>query len=355
MNTDLRNFTGSNNLYEILSVAPNANESDIKSAYRRLVVIYHPDKYITANDKQVATEAFKRISVAFKTLSSLGERQRYDAGLRAGQTVNVADAAREEKVSPLVIILQSIHARSDIFQQDQIGTLNDTLRKLVTDNLLREKELAEKVVGAVPIEVMPAGLKKERGSFSSGSMVYTTLRLLFAYTLTWDETYGNKRITHTDSYVQAIGIWDVDRLTVKTSGRLHRKTELIFTRSDQPAVVVRPKTLDITRLLALLTLWGVPLRDLSEDNAAGDVWAEATEKPATIWAAFLLVYIGAGILVCCNEEWGPITGLTAFLNDFGIFQAAVLASFILGANGAARAISEHMQKNVREVIDEMKG
>jgi hypothetical protein len=51
--------------YEILEVDKKASQEDIKSAYRRLVMLYHPDK----NKLPEAEEMFKGIAEAYSVLS----------------------------------------------------------------------------------------------------------------------------------------------------------------------------------------------------------------------------------------------------------------------------------------------
>lgn len=71
--------------YEILGVSPNASSEDIKKAYRRLAVKYHPDK--NRDNSKEAEEKFKEVSEAYKILSDGEKRKIYDqyghAGLQA--------------------------------------------------------------------------------------------------------------------------------------------------------------------------------------------------------------------------------------------------------------------------------
>ncbi len=67
--------------YEILQVAKNASQDEIKKAYRKLAVQYHPDK--NPNDKQ-AEDKFKEAAEAYEVLSSSEKRQRYDQFGHAG-------------------------------------------------------------------------------------------------------------------------------------------------------------------------------------------------------------------------------------------------------------------------------
>ncbi|MFP4132873.1 MAG: DnaJ C-terminal domain-containing protein [Halothece sp.] len=61
--------------YSILGINKNASESDIKKAYRRLALKYHPDR--NPNDKE-AENRFKEISEAYEVLSDPEKRQKYD-------------------------------------------------------------------------------------------------------------------------------------------------------------------------------------------------------------------------------------------------------------------------------------
>ena len=63
-------------LYEILGVSKNASQQEIKSAYRKLAVKYHPDK--NPGDK-FAEEKFKSISAAYDVLSDETKRRQYDS------------------------------------------------------------------------------------------------------------------------------------------------------------------------------------------------------------------------------------------------------------------------------------
>ena len=61
--------------YEILGVARSANDDDIKKAYRKLAVKYHPDK--NPGDK-AAEEKFKELGEAYEALSDEQKRAAYD-------------------------------------------------------------------------------------------------------------------------------------------------------------------------------------------------------------------------------------------------------------------------------------
>jgi len=62
--------------YEVLSVARNAGGDEIRRAYRKLALKYHPDNY--KGDKAEAEVKFKELAEAYEVLSDPVKRQRYD-------------------------------------------------------------------------------------------------------------------------------------------------------------------------------------------------------------------------------------------------------------------------------------
>lgn len=72
--------------YEVLGVARNASDGDLKTAYRKMAMQYHPDR--NPGDK-AAEESFKEAAEAYEVLSNADKRARYDRfghqGIRAGQ------------------------------------------------------------------------------------------------------------------------------------------------------------------------------------------------------------------------------------------------------------------------------
>lgn len=72
--------------YSVLGVSHNANETEIKKAYRKLALKWHPDK--NPQNKTEAEKKFKEISHAYEVLSDKGKRDVYDrygeSGLSSG-------------------------------------------------------------------------------------------------------------------------------------------------------------------------------------------------------------------------------------------------------------------------------
>ncbi|KAK1905747.1 DnaJ like subfamily B member 12 [Dissostichus eleginoides] len=70
----VRKIKSCKDYYQILGVEKAASEEDLKKAYRKLALKFHPDK----NHAPGATEAFKAIGNAYAVLSNTDKRKQYD-------------------------------------------------------------------------------------------------------------------------------------------------------------------------------------------------------------------------------------------------------------------------------------
>jgi DnaJ family protein A protein 5 len=75
-------------LYDVLEVSRDANSDELRLAYRKLALVWHPDKNATRQEE--ATVRFKEIQNAYEVLSDKNERAWYDSHreeiLRGGST-----------------------------------------------------------------------------------------------------------------------------------------------------------------------------------------------------------------------------------------------------------------------------
>lgn len=62
--------------YDILGVSKGASDAEIKSAYRKQALEWHPDKH--KDNKEAAEKRFKEINAAYQVLSDSKKRQQYD-------------------------------------------------------------------------------------------------------------------------------------------------------------------------------------------------------------------------------------------------------------------------------------
>jgi len=74
--------------YEVLGVTKTATDDEIKTAYRKLAVKYHPDK--TNGDKE-SEEKFREVTEAYETLADSQKRSQYDSPFQGGSFFNLGD------------------------------------------------------------------------------------------------------------------------------------------------------------------------------------------------------------------------------------------------------------------------
>ena len=76
--------------YEILGVNKNTDEKDIKKAYRRVAMKFHPDRN---SDDPKAEDKFKEATEAYNILMDADKRQAYDRYGHAGVDANMGGGA----------------------------------------------------------------------------------------------------------------------------------------------------------------------------------------------------------------------------------------------------------------------
>jgi len=75
-------MTTKRDYYEILGLTRGAGVDEIKKAYRKLALKYHPDR--ASGDKKIAEEKFKEVSEAYAVLTDSKKRETYDQFGHAG-------------------------------------------------------------------------------------------------------------------------------------------------------------------------------------------------------------------------------------------------------------------------------
>lgn len=63
------------NYYDILGISKSASEAEIKKAYKKMAMQYHPDRN---KDDKNAEAKFKEVNEAYQTLSESTKRKNYD-------------------------------------------------------------------------------------------------------------------------------------------------------------------------------------------------------------------------------------------------------------------------------------
>ena len=123
------------NYYAVLGVAPNASEDDIKKKFRKLALLYHPDRNA---DSEFATIRFKEIQEAYAILSDADKRFAYNKAWR--DNYPKANISVAEETSPENILLKCQKLQLDIremgaFRVNQLYVQNALNKILAEENI----------------------------------------------------------------------------------------------------------------------------------------------------------------------------------------------------------------------------
>ncbi len=123
--------------FQILNVQSTANDSDIKIAFRKRSISFHPDRYFNEpeNQKQLAGTIYKQISLAYNSLKDPRHRKAYQAMLEKDREANLRfnpakirdfeldDVAEEKQTGPGAKYYQL--AQASLAANDKRGALNN--------------------------------------------------------------------------------------------------------------------------------------------------------------------------------------------------------------------------------------
>jgi len=112
--------------YEVLGVSRTANDQEIKSAYRRLAMRYHPDK--NPNDA-TAEEKFKEAAEAYSVLADQEQRRRYDRFGHAGVSSGTGPSWGAPGFGGIEDILGDLFGFGDVFGGGRSGSRRSSAQR----------------------------------------------------------------------------------------------------------------------------------------------------------------------------------------------------------------------------------
>lgn len=153
-------LTGDDDLYVLLNVSRNASADDLKTSFRRLSRVFHPDKHVAEGAKLEATSMFTRVKEAYEILSVDKLRKIYDEfGLEAARTA----ATPELELVPYVDLAERF--RNDAQSGKSPGAGGESARDayFTVSNSIEPRIDATGLVvaleeGTLSSEYMPEGL-----------------------------------------------------------------------------------------------------------------------------------------------------------------------------------------------------
>lgn len=140
-------------LYGVLGLKQQTADSEIKKAYRRLALQWHPDRCSEPDAKEV----FIKIQHAYEVLSDASTRARYDAGLALEAGLQVRQVTKW-KLGDLIQAPQTDGYRSPLRCGQIMCTGVETLGRFVVSEIHGWEDIVDRA-GRVLVTSWPAGAK----------------------------------------------------------------------------------------------------------------------------------------------------------------------------------------------------
>ena len=160
--------------YKILNIEKNSSDDEIKKAYRKLAVKWHPDK--NPDNKDQAEKQFKLVSEAYAVLSDPKKKSVYDNYGTAGleQQQNGMPSGFSSGIDPNVIFRNFFSTHDDMFSQNNI--FGSTHHFNLNSNSRSKKQIKHNL--SISLNDIYAGCTKKmkinRKKFINNSMSHET-------------------------------------------------------------------------------------------------------------------------------------------------------------------------------------
>lgn len=320
------------NKYEILGVPQGASPENLKLAYRRLALLYHPDRHVES-DRDLASEVFKRITAAYRTLSDPDERRRYDISLQRKEQFH--ERSGDETAVTLADILLEIDAYEHIFQNEDLPYVDAAVREMINKSLIQE--LGEQVVETWPMLSAPPGTTHQ-GSYQKGEVVLTNLRLLLPFTFAWEEIRGNIRYHYKGGAMPGVALPNVKQFRIVSHGRVRHSTQVEIEHSGG-ITQFKPATQNLCKLLLIARLWGIAVEAREVDNRAKELrWALRTPLKWLIGLT-LTAFVVAGVVgLFADGVLATPWKMAVFFTEKGIWHWLVFSAALISAERLCRWI-----------------
>ena len=331
--------------YAMLGVSDDATEVDMKVAYRRAALLFHPDRHPEA-ERPMAEQIFKDISSAYRTLSNAEQRRLYDQALRGGYEFRESGTA--EGVASLATILAEIQGYASIFSRDQLAKLDTRVIEVVVDNLI--DSLGEQVVEVYPLTQSPVH-SSHQGQFKSGAVVLTNLRVLMPFTYEWQETSGNVMTKYTGLQVPNAAWPLITRLHITVRRRLSTDILVEIEQADS-SVAFKAGRQNLSELLLIASLWGVK-SVVDEEDSRRVERRSALLRPwqVAMWTSVVTLVV-TGIIGFFTDDgfFGLPIALVSWASQKGLAQALVLLTTLWSSRRLMRWITAYRPRSLPQMV-----
>jgi hypothetical protein len=331
----------------MLGVDAGATDVDLKVAYRRSALLFHPDRHPEA-DRPLAEGIFKEITAAYKTLSNPETRRRYDRALATGAEYRESNA--RDDIASLADILADIQAYQYVFSRAQLSVLDPAAVDLVNHNLI--DKIGEQVVAVYPLKEAPLNAAHP-GTYKTGAVVLTNLRVIMPFTYEWQETDGNVRTTYKGLSAPVVPLPLVKRLTVLSRRRLSSDVIVVLEQPDSSAAFQAGRA-NLAKLLLIASLWGIPLQVAAEDARKSELRATLLHPWSVVFWSGLVLLVAATVagFFGAGGVFGAPVALASWGADVGLVPAVMLLTSFWVARGLGRWVHAYRSTELLDLLRE---